>query len=161
VTFVAAALFAVSACTARQESGQLVDTEPERLINTDLTFPKNRTRWSYLSARLANAPADRFAGFRIVLLNPFGARTKEEGAQVARGAKFAQLIYDAREGQDGVSAGELRRLNLIVKDPERFAETGGWGFASFEGDGRPIPIDPHADCVSCHKSGPISLRWPT
>ena len=56
----------------------------------------------------------------------------------------------------GISPGELRRVNLVVQDPERYGATGGWGYASYDGAGRPIAIDPSADCMSCHTSGPIT-----
>ena len=58
--------------------------------------------------------------------------------------------------------GELRRVNLLVQDPDRYAATGGWGYASYDGEGRPIPIDPKTDCMTCHASGPITsyLRPP-
>jgi hypothetical protein len=161
VAAILAALLAVTAaCTPKQESGVLVDTEPERLINTDLTFPKNRTRWSFVGSRLTTSAGDPFPGYRVVLMNPFAARAREEDKNVARGAKLAQLVHEPQHDEDGVRPGSLRRLNLMVKDPERYAETGGWGYASFDGDGRPIPVNARADCLPCHKSGPASLRWP-
>lgn len=155
-----AALLVAAACSPRQESEERRDVEPEKLVNTDLSYPKNPERWAFVSSRLSTAPNDPFGGYRVVLLNPFAARAREERTTVSRGAKFAQLIYEPVHDAGGVRPGELRRLNLLVQDPERYSATGGWGFASYDANGRAIPVEPRNDCMSCHTSGPVSLPWP-
>ena len=132
----------------------LVDVESDRQINTDLSFPKNPKRWAYIASRHATGTADGFDGFRVVLANPFAARLLEEGRGAGRGLKFAQFIYEPVIEPNGVSPGRLARVNLMVLDPERYAASGGWGYASYDGTGREIPIDPANDCASCHESGP-------
>jgi hypothetical protein len=149
-------LAALAACTPRQEGEPIVDVEPERQINTDMTFPKNPHRWGFISTRISYEEDDPFAGYRVVLMNPFGSRLREEGRRANRGIKLAQFVYEPREDATGIAPGELRRVNLLVQDPERYAATGGWGYASFDGGGRPIPIQPATDCVRCHASGPVS-----
>ena len=147
-------------CTTKQEGEPIADVEPERQINTDLTFPRNPHRWSFVSTRVSYDPDDVFAGYRVVLLNPFGARLREEGRRANRGIKLAQFVYEPHENAEGIEPGELRRVNLIVQDPERYASTGGWGYASFDGTGRPLPIVPSADCTSCHTAGPLTAYIP-
>jgi len=158
---IAGLLLALAAgCTARQEGKQIVDVEPERSINTDLVYPKNPQRWAYVSSRYEADPRDKFPGFRVVLANPFAARIKEEGQTAGRGIKLAQFVYEAKAEPGSVGPGELRRVNLLVRDPDRFAGTGGWGYASFDGTGRPIEIVPATDCTGCHTAGPITSYLP-
>ena len=145
------------ACSQRQESDVLVDVEPERLINTDLSYPKNPERWVYVTSRVSTAPQDLFPGYRIVLVNPFGARAIEENRETSRGTKLVQLVHEIDSSGDVMRPGKVARLNLIVQDPERYRGTGGWGYASYDGDGKPIAINPGRDCMSCHRQGPISL----
>jgi hypothetical protein len=38
----------------------------------------------------------------------------------------------------------------MVKDPERYGETGGWGYYAFGPDKKPLAIDPKA-CHACHQ----------
>jgi hypothetical protein len=147
---------ALVACTAKQEGKPIQDIEPERSVNTDLVYPKNPQRWAYVSARVDAEPRDRFAGFRVVVANPFAARLREEGKGPERGVKLAQFVYEARPEPGGAVPGELRRVNLIVRDPDRFGLTGGWGFASFDGAGRAIAIDAAAECITCHTTGPVT-----
>ena len=40
-------------------------------------------------------------------------------------------------------------FNLLVKDPERYAATGGWGFAQFK-DGKPADEVLLKTCFPCH-----------
>lgn len=154
------ALVSFVGCTPTQEGPPIVDVEPERQVNTDLGFPKNPHRWAFAASRVSTDPRDPFAGYRVVLANPFAARLREEGKTADRGIKLAQFVYEARADASGVAPGELRRVNLLVKDPERYASTGGWGYASYDGSGRAIAIDPATDCISCHTSGPVTAYLP-
>jgi hypothetical protein len=144
-----------ASCTERQQSERIQDVEPERLVGTDLTLPKNPQRWAYVGARVGTDPRDPFPGFRVVVANALAVRAREEGRRTERGAKFAQYVYEPSHSSAGIGQGALLRVNLIVQDSEKYASTGGWGFASFDGSGRSIPLEPGADCVVCHVDGPL------
>ena len=150
----------VVGCTSKQEGEPIADVEPERQVNTDLTFPRNPHRWAFVSTKISYDADDPFAGYRVVLLNPFSARLREEGRRANRGIKLAQFVYEPHEEAEGTEPGDLRRVNLLVQDPERYAATGGWGYASFDRVGRPIPIDAAKDCMRCHTTGPVSANLP-
>jgi len=142
-------------CTPSQQAERIEDVEPERLLNTDLTYPKNPQRWPYLDARVVTDARDPFPGFRVVVVNPLAARAREENRTTERGAKYAQLIYALNQSSAGFGPGALERLNIIVQDSERYVSTGGYGYASFDGTARPIPVEPKTDCMICHTSGPL------
>lgn len=153
-------LLVFPACTPRQEGELLVDIESDRQINTDLSFPKNTRRWAFISSRYATGNPDGFDGVRVVLANPFAARLMEENQSADRGFKLAQFIHEPVFDPNGVATGKVVRVNLMVLDPERYARSGGWGYASYDGAGNEIPIDPIADCASCHVAGPKVARLP-
>lgn len=158
---IACAVLAVSgACTTHQEGERIVDLEPERQVNTDLTFPKNPRRWGFVATRVSTDPRDPFPGYHVVLANPFAARLREEGRTASRGIKLAQFVYDAQPDALGFATGELRRVNLLVQDPDRFGSTGGWGYASFDGAGHAIAVNAQTDCMVCHVAGPITPYFP-
>ena len=48
-------------------------------------------------------------------------------------------------------AGAPTNVQLMVKDSEKYATTGGWGFAQFK-DGRPADEALHKTCFPCHQS---------
>jgi hypothetical protein len=144
-----------AACTSQQQTERIEDVEPERLVNTDLSYPKNPQRWPYVGSRVSTDPRDPFPGFRVVVANPLAARAREENRTIERGAKYAQLIFQMIQTSGGISPGALERVNVIVQDSERYASTGGYGYASFDGAARPIAIEPRADCIVCHTTGPL------
>ena len=46
-------------------------------------------------------------------------------------------------------AGAPTNVQFMVKDPKKYAATGGWGFAEFS-NGRPDGEAVHRTCLSCH-----------
>ena len=52
----------------------------------------------------------------------------------------------------GGKEGERRLVGVMVKDSQRYASTGGWGFGSYDGDSREDTLDSAAKtaCFACH-----------
>jgi hypothetical protein len=48
-----------------------------------------------------------------------------------------------------------RNIQFMVKDSQKYAATGGWGFADFT-DGKPADEAMHKACFSCHE--PVKAR---
>jgi hypothetical protein len=42
-------------------------------------------------------------------------------------------------------------LQFMVKDSQKYAATGGWGFAQFDKDGNPADEAKHKTCYPCHE----------
>ena len=43
-------------------------------------------------------------------------------------------------------------LQFMVKDAKQYAATGGWGYASFDKDGKPSPESAMQTCFPCHQA---------
>jgi hypothetical protein len=43
-------------------------------------------------------------------------------------------------------------LQFMVKDSKKFAATGGWGYAQFDKDGKPVDAAPLKTCFPCHQA---------
>jgi cytochrome P460 len=43
-------------------------------------------------------------------------------------------------------------LQFMVKDSKRYAATGGWGYSSFDQDGKPSPESAMKMCFPCHQA---------
>ena len=52
-------------------------------------------------------------------------------------------------------AGSPRNIQFMVKDSQKYAATGGWGFADFT-DGKPADEAMHKTCFPCHE--PVKAR---
>lgn len=53
------------------------------------------------------------------------------------------------------TAGSPRNIQFMVKDSQKYAATGGWGFADFT-DGKPADEAMHKTCFPCHV--PVKAR---
>jgi hypothetical protein len=42
-------------------------------------------------------------------------------------------------------------LQFMVKDSQKYAATGGWGYAQFDKDGKPADAKPMKTCFPCHE----------
>jgi hypothetical protein len=43
-------------------------------------------------------------------------------------------------------------LQFMVKDSKKYAATGGWGYSSFDKDGKPSPPSAMTSCFPCHQA---------
>ena len=67
---------------------------------------------------------------------------------------FAKITMQAvDDGAGHVTAGKFVQVEFMVKNPARYAEAKGWGYARYKGDElKPYGADAHFDqeCVGCH-----------
>ena len=71
----------------------------------------------------------------------------------ADGAFIVYELLETREMAGLVSEGPRRRLDVMVRDRERYAATGGWGFERFPGASqteRAVRDRGATMCFSCH-----------
>ena len=66
------------------------------------------------------------------------------------------LAFDVLEGiekDNTIVEGDRKIVDVMVKDPSRFAATGGWGFEEFKGNSRTerlIRDSAATSCYNCH-----------
>jgi Cytochrome P460 len=90
-----------------------------------------------------------------ILGNPPAVKALREGTlPLPDGAVLAKLTYQhvPMGGFEGVvnMAGAPVRLEFMVKDSQKYAATGGWGFGRFV-DGKPADEADHRTCFECHE----------
>ena len=72
----------------------------------------------------------------------------------ADGAIIADEFLETHGSADGNAAteGPRRVVGVMVKDRQRFATTGGWGFTSFDGDSKidKLKAEDKTACFQCH-----------
>ncbi len=81
------------------------------------------------------------------------AMTGLQTGQYADGAIIAEeLLEILGSPSGGGKEGERRLVGAMVKDSQRYASTGGWGFGSYDGDSREDNPDSAAKkaCFECH-----------
>ena len=117
-------------------------------------YPEGYRDWTHVKSGVIGPNHSQFAvngGFQHIYANAeamVGYRTRAfpEGSVIA---------FDWLEMRDNAGAfveGPRRQVDVMVKDSQRFASTGGWGFQRFVKDSKteraatPAP----KDCFACH-----------
>jgi Cytochrome P460 len=80
-----------------------------------------------------------------------------EGYQTGKFPDGSVLVFDLLEVKEtnGATVEDARqRIDVMLKDAQRFSSSGGWGFERFLGDSetdRPLTEEHRGECFSCHQ----------
>jgi hypothetical protein len=124
-------------------------------VDVPVAYPEGYRNWVHVKSALISPAHQSFAsngGFQHIYANTeamAGYRTRAfpEGSIV---------VFDWLEMRDNNGAfeeGARRQVDVMVKDSQRFAKTGGWGFQRFVKDSKveraaaPTP----QQCFDCHE----------
>lgn len=92
---------------------------------------------------------------RVILGNEIAMKAYRDGTlPFPDGSILAKLAWKRVESagfKEAFVPGAPQRIEFMVKDAVRYAETGGWGFGRFVG-GKPADEAQHATCFPCHKA---------
>jgi hypothetical protein len=128
---------------------------------TAVSYPNEYRQWVHVKSTLVGPQHASFATNGGI--HHFYANAK--GMEGYRSGKFPDgsvLIDDLLEVKDSAgvtSEGARRRLAVMVKDSQRYRETGGWGFEIFKGDdhGATLNAEAKTACFACHQKGRDSV----
>ncbi len=126
------------------------------LVQTEATvaYPEGFREWAHIKSALISPGHPNYSfggGFHHIYANRegllgFRTRAFPEGSVVV--LDWLEMKDDAGQFVEG----PRRRLDVMVKDATRFAETGGWGFRRFVGDSKTeVAATPTPEaCFACH-----------
>lgn len=123
-------------------------------------YPAGYRQWVHVKTALVGPKSPFFAssgGIHHLYANDKAL----EGYRTGRFPDGSVVVADFLETQEpaalpGITAeGARRRVDVMVKDSQRYAATAGWGFESFRGDSqteRTVTREVAAQCFACHAS---------
>ena len=120
-----------------------------------IPFPAGYRTWAHVKSVVVGPSSAAFAtegGIHHIYANERAL----EGYRTGTFPDGSIVVYDLLETKE--SAGNLlegapRRLDVMTKDSRRFAQTEGWGFASFRGGertGGTLTMERQRKCLDCH-----------
>ena len=122
----------------------------------DVGYPQGYRLWAHVKTASIDpgSPAfPHFGGLHHIYAN----KAAMSGYVSGKFPAGSVLVFDVLEWKAGAGAtqtGARRILDVMEKDPKRFAAAGGWGFTEFKGDShteRSIgPDNPAPACAACH-----------
>lgn len=138
---------ALAACAAAGAALAAQDT-------SGIPFPENYRNWyhHHSSVNLAGHEPAGNVGIQHVYADA-AAREGLKSGKFAKGATFVvdRFAYSEQENHT-LSQASRKVVAVMVKDDERYPETGGWGFQAFKaGDPNArVVTDGGTQCFSCH-----------
>ena len=120
-----------------------------------VSYPRDYRNWAHVKTALIGPSSPFFA--TVGGLHHIYANDKaKEGYASGRFPDGSVLVFDvleARESEGTTVEGPRRLIDVMEKDSQRFAATGGWGFAEFKGDNQTeqsLTAEAAKKCHSCH-----------
>ena len=135
--------------------GLLFATAIVALSYEPVPFPAGFREWMHVKSALitpSHAAYQTEGDLHHIYANPAAVQGYRTGVFDDH-AIIAYELLETREASGVVSEGPRRRLDVMVRDSQRYAATGGWGFERFRGDSQTdrLLADQGAKCFACHE----------
>jgi hypothetical protein len=123
--------------------------------NNTVTFPLEYRKWAHVKSGLIGPQSPLYKSYGG-LHHIYANEKAIEGYRTGQFQDGSVIVFDVLETQEtaGTTAEGARRfIDVMAKDSQRFAETGGWGFEKFRGENQTQGVlTPEAKtaCFACH-----------
>lgn len=118
-------------------------------------YPTGFLKWTHLKQATQSAPVSANNKPRIyhIYANDIAVAGLRHNKQFADGSVLVVDFFETREEQGKLLETSRAQVAVMVKDSQRYAKTGGWGFEQFKGDSQTesmLKADGAARCYACH-----------
>jgi len=119
------------------------------------SFPKEFRKWAHVKSVLVGPQSSAFAtegGIHHIYANDKAL----EGYGSGKFPDGSVIVYDLLETKEvagNTIEGQTLRVDVMIKQSERYASTGGWGFMSFSRNDQTngnLTAARQATCADCH-----------
>jgi hypothetical protein len=120
-----------------------------------IAYPVGYRQWVHVRSALVGPHSpiyERYGGLHHIYANDKAMAGYRSG-RFPDGSILVFDVLETRESAGTMTEGPRRFVDVMVKDAQRFAETGGWGFEEYKGDSRterPLTPQTRAACYHCH-----------
>jgi hypothetical protein len=124
--------------------------------DTAIPYPNGYRKWVHVGTTLVGPTSPFFAsngGIHHIYANEKALKGYETG-KFPDGAMIVFDLLTTKEFNGATLEGSRQRIDVMLKDAQRFPGTGGWGFERFLGDSdndRPLTEERRGQCFSCHE----------
>ncbi|MNZ88123.1 hypothetical protein D3C78_1070060 [compost metagenome] len=123
----------------------------------EVPYPEGYRHWHHVKSMVieqGHPLFDAFGGIHHLYANA----TALEGYKAGRFADGAVIVFDRLDAQhagNAVTEGARKDVAVMLKDAQKFAATGGWGFEAYAGGDPARPVvgaNAATACYACHTS---------
>jgi hypothetical protein len=153
---------AIALASAASAENELKDYRSKDTADASAPFPVALNGVRYITGYRkwqVIASTNRFDNYtiRVVYGNDITVRAIREGHihPFPNGAAIVKAVWNKIEDKDGNTwPGTFNGVQVMIKNDQKYAKTGGWGFAIFSGlELKPVGENAlfENDCINCHK----------
>ena len=129
--------------------------------NVAVPYPEGFREWVHVKSTVVGRESTAFesqGGLHHFYANEMALKG-HRGGSFPEGSVLIDDLLEAKVTAGVTSAGPRRHTAVMVKDSQRYRETGGWGFEVFKGESRDGSLTPasRAACFACHTNGRDSV----
>ncbi len=120
-------------------------------------YPEGYRDWAHVKSMViekGHPLFDAFGGIHHLYANKQALAGYRTGKFPA-GSVIVFDLLEAKRADNTVQEGARKVLGVMRKDPQKWKETGGWGFEGFKGDSkteRAVGKNAASACFQCHTS---------
>jgi hypothetical protein len=122
----------------------------------ELKPPADFRRWFHVNTMIVDKASPLFkelGGMHNVYINAIGEPALSKGGPYPDETMFVTDLHDFTVSDSSYIEGPRKGIAVMLKDPAKYASTGGWGFQFFAGGDpqKPVVTDAAAQCFACHQ----------
>jgi hypothetical protein len=125
-------------------------------------YPAGYRDWTHVKSSLLTKESpffDKFGGIHHIYANDRALRAMKNGTPYPDDAVLVFDLLSAERIEGGYISGERRRIDVMQRGQQSFAQTNGWGYASFKGSGEEqVTQNVMEACHGCHLNGLGELK---
>lgn len=122
-------------------------------VDEEVSYPAGYRAWTHVKSTILGPqhPNVNYRGFNHVYANALAMRGYPDG-KFPEGSVFVLEVIATVPVENYTSEAGRHHMDVIQKDSLKFASTGGWGYAQFEGDNsrRMLTLEQKKACNACH-----------
>lgn len=136
---------------------------------TSVAYPDGYRHWSHVKSMVieqGHGLYDSFGGIHHIYANRKALEGYKGDADFRDGSVIVFDLLEAKNQDHAVTEGDRKVVGVMVKDRNRYADTGGWGYEGFAGGdpARPVVGDnAEQACHGCHRAredeGYVFSNW--
>ena len=115
--------------------------------------PPDYRQWFHVNTMVVDKASPLFeglGGMQNVYINTTGEAALKKGGPYPNKSMFVTDLHDFTIADGSYVEGARKGIAVMVKDAKKYAATGGWGFAFFDKDGKPVAEAAMKSCSPCH-----------
>jgi len=123
-----------------------------------IAYPSDFRHWRHVKSMVIyssqNSFFNRFGGLHNVYVNDVGWPALQKNKLFPDGAILVLELFDVNNSMGAIEPRPGHKAVYVMKKSAKlYADTGGWGFETFEGSDEKPSLKSMTDCWNCHKEG--------